>query len=228
MPELNILYEDNHLIAVNKAAGDIAQGDITGDVSLAERVKLYIKDRYSKPGDVFLGVIHRLDRPVSGAILFARTSKAAARMQKIFAERAVEKIYLAVVEGIAPNYEGRLTHYLVRNSQKNISIAHDKEVPNSQKAVLEFRTLAYEKPFSLLEIKLLTGRHHQIRSQLSKAGCPIVGDLKYGAKIKTNGRAIALHARSIGFIHPVKKEKVFVKADFPDEEWWKEWKGYGK
>ena len=222
MPTLpfDILFEDNHLVAVNKPAGELVQGDNTGDTSVFELVKQYIKEKYNKPGEVYLGLVHRLDRPVSGVLLFARTSKAAARLQKVFQQREVEKVYRAVVEGRPSQVEGNLTHYLVRNRKKNRSNAFSDERPESQKAVLEYNTLAYLKPYSLLEIQLHTGRHHQIRAQLAAIGCPIVGDLKYGSKTETDGRSICLHAMRLSLIHPVRKEPLTLESLPPKGPYW--------
>ena len=179
---MTVLYEDNHLIAVAKKAGDIVQGDKTGDVPLSDIVKAYLKDKYQKPGNVFLGVVHRLDRPVSGIVLFAKTSKALPRLNRMFAEHeAVRKTYLAIVANKPPQLEGTLTHWLTRNEKQNTARAYDREVPNSKKAVLDYRVVAQSERYFLLEIELHTGRHHQIRCQLAKMGCPIKGDLKYGA-----------------------------------------------
>lgn len=207
-----ILHEDNHLIAVNKQTGELVQGDKTGDPILPDALKDYIAVKYNKPGAVFLGVTHRLDRPTSGVVVFARTSKALPRMNKLFADHQTDKTYWAIVEGKAPKKHDRLEHYLVRNPKQNKSYAHDHEVPNSKKAVLSYTVLQVLDRYSLLEIKLETGRHHQIRSQLSKIGCVIKGDLKYGAKRSNKDASIHLHARNLSFIHPVKKELVSITA----------------
>jgi 23S rRNA pseudouridine1911/1915/1917 synthase len=212
-----ILYEDNHLIAVNKLSGELTQGDKTGDVILPDLIKGYIAKKYDKPGAVYLGVIHRLDRPTSGIVVFARTSKALTRMNKLFAERETDKTYWAMVEGKPNTKSGKLTHYLIRNPKQNKSYAHDHEVPNSKKAILTFKVLKMMDNYSLLEIKLETGRHHQIRAQLSKIGCTIKGDLKYGAKRSNKDGSIHLHARSLSFTHPVKKDQVTIIAQ-PDHE----------
>ncbi len=211
-----ILYEDNHLIAVNKLSGELTQGDKTGDVILPDLIKDYIAKKYDKPGAVYLGVIHRLDRPTSGIVVFARTSKALTRMNKLFAERETDKTYWAMVEGKPTAKSGKLIHYLVRNPKQNKSYAHDHEVPNSKKAILSFKVLKMMDNYSLLEVKLETGRHHQIRAQLSKIGCTIKGDLKYGAKRSNKNGSIHLHSRSLSFMHPVKKEQVTIIAQ-PDQ-----------
>ncbi|WP_405368596.1 RluA family pseudouridine synthase [Nonlabens sp. Asnod2-A12] len=207
-----ILFEDNHLIAINKQSGDLVQGDKTGDEILPDLIKDYIAKKYDKPGAVFLGVVHRLDRPTSGVVIFARTSKALPRMNKLFSEHKTEKTYWAIIEGKAPNKTARLEHYLVRNPKQNKSYAHDHEVPNSKKAVLSYTVIKELDRYTLLEVKLETGRHHQIRSQLSKIGCVIKGDLKYGAKRSNKDGSIHLHARFLEFIHPVKKEAVKITA----------------
>ena len=207
-----ILYEDNHLIAVNKLSGELTQGDKTGDEILPDLVKAYIAKKYNKPGAVYLGVIHRLDRPTSGVVVFARTSKALTRMNKLFVERKTEKTYWAMVEGTPEKTSDRLEHYLVRNPKQNKSYAHDHEVPHSKKAVLSYSTIAQLDRYTLLEIQLETGRHHQIRAQLSKIGCVIKGDLKYGAKRSNKDGSIHLLARALSFIHPVKKEPMLITA----------------
>jgi 23S rRNA pseudouridine1911/1915/1917 synthase len=213
-----ILFEDNHLIAVNKLAGELVQGDKTGDEPLVEKVKKYIAWRYEKPGDVFLGVIHRLDRPTSGVVIFARTSKALARMNKLFSSRETNKTYWAAVQGKPKIGEVKLTHFLVRNTKQNKSYAHDKEVANSKKAVLSYTILKKLDHYTLLEINLETGRHHQIRCQLSKMGNPIKGDLKYGAKRSNPDASIHLHARKLEFVHPVRKESVQIIAPVPEND----------
>lgn len=218
---MTVLYEDNHLIAVAKRAGDIVQGDKTGDVPLSDLVKAYLKDKYQKPGNVYLGVVHRLDRPVSGVVLFAKTSKALPRLNKMFAEhQAVKKTYLAIVANRPPQQEGTLTHWLTRNEQQNTARAYDREVPGSKKAVLDYRIVAQSERYFLLEIELKTGRHHQIRCQLAKMGCPIKGDLKYGAKRSNPDGSICLHARRIEFIHPISKKEIVVEAPVPNDNLW--------
>ncbi len=217
---LQVLYEDNHLIVINKRAGDIVQGDKTGDVPLSEIVKRYLKEKYNKPGNVFLGVVHRLDRPTSGIVLFAKTSKALPRLNKLFSEGKTKKTYWAVVKEAPKKESGVLTHWLVRNPKQNKSYAHEKEVPNSKKAVLEYRLLRQLDSYSLLEIDLKTGRHHQIRTQLVSIGCIIKGDLKYGANRSNKNGGIHLHARSLELEHPVKKEIIRFEANPPSDSVW--------
>jgi 23S rRNA pseudouridine1911/1915/1917 synthase len=217
---LQVLYEDNHVIIVNKRPGDIVQGDKTGDEPLSEVVKEYIKVKYNKPGNVYLGVVHRLDRPTSGIVLFSRTSKALPRLNKIFKEKEAKKTYWAVVKNPPPNTEDSLTHYLKRNPKQNKSYAHIKEVPESKKAILDYRILKELDNYYLLEIDLHTGRHHQIRSQLSAIGCPIKGDLKYGFDRSNKDASIHLHARRLFFTHPVSKEEIEVVADPPRDPIW--------
>jgi len=219
---MTVLYEDNHLIAVNKSSSEIVQGDKTGDEPLSETIKKYIKEKYNKPGDVYLGVTHRLDRPVSGVVLFARTSKALTRLNEMFKTQQVKKTYWAIVKNKPANPEGRLEHYLVRNEKQNKSYAHDKIVPNAKKAALKYKLIGQSDTFFLLEIELETGRHHQIRCQLAKMGCPIKGDLKYGFPRSNPNGGISLHARSVEFIHPVSKELIRITAPVPeDEKLWK-------
>ena len=215
---MEILYEDNHLIAVNKSNNDLVQGDQTGDVPLAEKVKQYLKDKYNKPGNVYLGVIHRLDRPVSGVVLFARTSKALARMNQQFKEKKVQKIYWAIVKTLPRQPESTLKHHLVRNPRKNKSFSFDAPRKDSKEAVMSYHTLASSDRYHLLEITLQTGRHHQIRSQLSKIGSPIKGDLKYGFDRSNKDGGISLHARYLSFTHPVKNTPVTITADPPDDD----------
>ena len=220
---MTVLYEDNHLIAVAKKAGDIVQGDKTGDVPLSDLVKAYLKDKYQKPGNVYLGVVHRLDRPVSGVVLFAKTSKALPRLNKMFAEhQAVKKTYLAIVANRPPQQEGTLTHWLTRNEQQNIARAYDREVPGSKKAVLDYRIVAQSERYFLLEIELKTGRHHQIRCQLAKMCCPIKGDLKYGAPRSNPDGSISLHAWRLWLEHPVSHTPITIEAPVPDDRLWKE------
>ncbi|MDD3078898.1 MAG: RNA pseudouridine synthase [Paludibacter sp.] len=215
---MTILYEDNHIIAVNKTCSEIVQGDKTGDEPLSETIKKYLKKKHNKPGDVFLGVTHRLDRPVSGVVIFARTSKALSRLNEMFKTQQVKKTYWALVKNPPKEQEGRLEHYLVRNEKQNKSIAHDKPVPDSKKAALTYKLIAHSDTYFLLEIHLETGRHHQIRCQLAKMGCPIKGDLKYGfARSNPNG-GISLHARNIEFIHPVSKELIQLTAPVPQDD----------
>lgn len=217
---MEILYEDNHIIAVNKQVSDIVQGDKTGDEPLSEKVKAYIKKKYNKPGAVYLGVTHRLDRPVSGVVLFARTSKALTRLNKMFLEKDIEKKYWAIVKEKPEKVSDTITHYVVRNQQKNKSFAYDKEVKNSKKASLSYQLIASSDNYHLLEVDLHTGRHHQIRCQLAKIGCPIKGDLKYGFARSNPDGGISLHARKISFIHPVKKEQIEIIAQTPNDSLW--------
>lgn len=212
---LQVLFEDNHIIAVNKRPGDIVQGDKTGDKPLSEVVKSYLKDKYNKPGNVFLGVVHRLDRPTSGVVIFARTSKALARLNQLFAGKTAKKTYWAVVKQRPPEISGSLEHWLKKNPKQNKSYAHEKQVPGSKQALLDYRLLKSLDRYFLLEIALHTGRHHQIRSQLSAIGCPIKGDLKYGYDRSNPDGSIHLHARSLRFVHPVKKEPVVLTAPPP-------------
>ncbi|MDR0982107.1 MAG: RluA family pseudouridine synthase [Culturomica sp.] len=222
---LEILYEDNHIIAVNKSNSDIVQADKTGDRSLEDEVKAYIKAKYNKPGDVFLGVPHRIDRPVSGVVLFARTSKALIRLNKMFQEHdeQIKKIYWAIVGNLPPEDNMTLTHYLIRDSEKNKSYAYEKEKKGSKKAVLEYKLMGRSQRYYLLEVKLCTGRHHQIRCQLAKVGMPIKGDLKYGFPRSNENGGIGLHARSISFTHPVTQKPVTIIAKPPkNDNLWKE------
>ena len=217
---LQVLHEDNHIIVINKRPGDIVQGDKTGDKPLSEVVKAYLKQKYNKPGDAYLGVVHRLDRPTSGIVLFSKTSKALPRLNKLFKEKEAQKTYWAVVKNEPPKTEDTLIHFLKRNPKQNKSYAHDKEVPESKKAILEYRILKKLDNYYLLEIDLHTGRHHQIRSQFSKIGCPIKGDLKYGAERSNKDGSIHLHARQLNFVHPVKKVSVEITAPPPDDALW--------
>jgi len=217
---LQILYEDNHIIIVNKRAGDIVQGDKTGDEPLSEVVKAYIKDKYNKPGNVYLGVVHRLDRPTTGIVMFAKTSKALPRLNKIFSEKEAKKIYWAIVKNVPPKTQDTLIHWFKKNPKNNKSTAHVKEVDNSKKAILHFTVLKALDTYYLLEIELETGRHHQIRSQLASIGCPIKGDLKYGFYRSNPDASIHLHARQLKFIHPVSKEKIDITAPLPIDSVW--------
>ena len=220
---MKILYEDNHLIAVRKRVGDIVQGDKTGDVPLSDMVKNFLKDKYQKPGTVYLGVVHRLDRPVSGVVLFAKTSKALPRLNKMFAEhKGVKKTYLAIVANKPSQPQGTLTHWLTRNEKQNTARAYDREVPGSKKAVLDYRLIAQSERYFLLEIELHTGRHHQIRCQLSKMGCPIRGDLKYGAPRSNPDGGISLHAWRLELEHPVSHQNIVIEAPLPEERLWQE------
>ena len=218
---MDVLYEDNHIIIVNKHSGEIVQGDKTGDKPLSDIVKDYIKEKYAKPGNVFLGVVHRLDRPVSGAVVFARTSKALSRLNETFRNGEVKKTYWAVVQNCPAEPEGTLTNWIVRKEAQNKSYAYDKEVPGSKKAVLQYKVIAHSDRYHLIEVTLITGRHHQIRCQLSHMGCPIKGDLKYGAKRSNPDGSISLMARSVAFSHPVSKQYIDVKAPMPDDNLWK-------
>ena len=217
---LQVLFEDNHIIVVNKRPGDIVQGDKTGDLPLSEVVKQYIALKYNKPGAVFLGVVHRLDRPTSGVVVFARTSKALSRLNKMFAARETKKTYWAMVKTSPDPLEGKLEHYLLRNPKQNKSYAHPKSVPDAKRAVLNYRTLAQSDHYTLLEIDLETGRHHQIRAQLSAIGSPIKGDIKYGAQRSNTDGSIHLHARVLELMHPVKKELIRFTAPLPDDSLW--------
>lgn len=218
---LQILHEDNHIIVVNKRVGDIVQGDKTGDKPLSDVVKEYIKDKYNKPGDVFLGVVHRLDRPTTGIVVFARTSKALTRLNDLFKNRETQKTYWAVVKNKPPKSEDSLVHFLKRNEKNNTSKAHINEVPDSKKASLDYKIIATLNNYFGLEINLHTGRHHQIRAQLSAIGCPIKGDLKYGFDRSNPDGGIHLHARKLKFIHPVTKEPIEIIAPVPDDVIWK-------
>ena len=242
---MQVIYEDNHIIIVSKRSGEIVQGDKTGDEPLAETVKAYIKEKYQKPGNVFLGVVHRLDRPVSGLVCFARTSKALSRLNKMFAEGEVHKTYWAIVKSPAvrnADHSGRnmpavsekeggstvggdddwheITHWLVRNEKQNKSYAYDHEVPRSKRAVLRYRVIGRSDRYQLLEVRLLTGRHHQIRCQLSAIGMPIRGDLKYGAPRSNPDASISLLSRKMEFVHPVSKETISVTAPLPADNLW--------
>ncbi|HAH56486.1 MAG TPA: RNA pseudouridine synthase [Flavobacterium sp.] len=217
---LQILHEDNHIIVVNKRVGDLVQGDKTGDKPLSEVVKEYIKDKYNKPGEVFLGVVHRLDRPTTGIVVFARTSKALSRMNELFSNRETQKTYWAIVKNKPQNPEDKLIHYLKRNEKNNTSKAHSKEVPDSKLASLDYKIIKELDNYFALEINLQTGRHHQIRAQLSAIGCPIKGDLKYGFDRSNPDGGIHLHARKLVFIHPVSKENIEIVAPVPYDVIW--------
>jgi 23S rRNA pseudouridine1911/1915/1917 synthase len=220
---LEILYEDNHLIAVNKTGSDLVQGDDTGDEPLSDRVKAYIKKKYNKPGEVYLGVVHRLDRPVSGVVLFARTSKALGRMNKMFQEKEVKKTYWAVVKELPEEDEATLRHFILKDSKKNKSYAFPKMRSGAKEAILSYKLISSSSSFHLLEVDLQTGRHHQIRCQLAKIGCPIRGDLKYGFSRSNPNGGITLHARKVRFNHPVTQEAIEIVAPVPsDEKLWKE------
>jgi 23S rRNA pseudouridine1911/1915/1917 synthase len=217
---LQVLHEDNHIIVINKRVGDIVQGDKTGDKPLSEVVKEYIKEKYNKPGEVFLGVIHRLDRPTTGIVIFARTSKALTRMNELFSNRETQKTYWAIVKNKPQNSEDKLVHYLKRNEKNNTSKAHIKEVPESKFASLDYKIIASLQNYYALEINLHTGRHHQIRAQLSAIGSPIKGDLKYGFDRSNPDGGIHLHARKLVFVHPVSKENIKIVAPTPNDSIW--------
>lgn len=217
-----VLYEDNHLIAVKKLSGEIVQSDQTGDITLADNVKAYIKKKYKKPGEVFLGIIHRLDRPVGGVIVFARTSKALSRMNELFREKKIKKEYWAIVEEKPPLEKDRLINWVKKNQEKNRSRAYDTEVNESKKAILCYQLVGRSRNYFYLRINPLTGRHHQIRVQLSYIGCRIKGDVKYGAKRTNKDGGIHLFAKSISFIHPIKKEPLIISANPPIDPLWNE------
>jgi 23S rRNA pseudouridine1911/1915/1917 synthase len=218
---MEVLYEDNHLIVLNKRCGEIVQSDPTGDVPLEQTVKDYLKKKYHKPGEAFLGVVHRVDRPVSGVVVFARTTKALARINQMFQDKTIRKTYWAVVKELPPKESDTLVHYIERNTQKNRSYAYTKERSNAKRAVLHYRHLASSDRYHLLEIGLETGRHHQIRCQLAAIGCPIHGDLKYGYPRSNPDGGIHLHALQIRFKHPVKDEEICLTAPLPENELWK-------
>lgn len=219
---MEVLYEDNHIIIVNKTCREIVQGDKTGDTTLGEQIAAYIKEKYAKPGNVFVGVAHRLDRPTSGVVVFAKTSKALSRLCDIFAKHDVKKLYWAVVKNAPKEEEGRLVNYLKRNEKQNKSFVVGKGVKDAKEAILSYRTIAKSDNYTLLEVDLSTGRHHQIRCQLANIGSPIKGDLKYGFPRSNPDGGISLHARSIEFIHPVSKKEIKVVAPVPDDNLWKE------
>jgi len=219
MPEtLNILYEDNHIVAVNKTHHDLVQKDATGDRSLDTTIKQYLKEKYNKPGEVFLGVVHRLDRPVTGVVLFARTSKALTRLAKMFRDGEMKKTYWAIVKNAPPKEAERLVHYMVRNTKQNKSYCNESAKPVSKEAALNYRVIGKSDNYFLLEVNLETGRHHQIRAQLAHIGCPIKGDLKYGFPRSNADGGISLHAREIRFVHPVTKKEVVITAEVPKED----------
>lgn len=219
---MKVVYEDNHLIIVYKESGEIVQGDKTGDTPLSETVKAYIKDKYHKPGAVFLGVVHRLDRPVSGLVIFARTSKALARLNDMFRRVDIHKTYWAITQNAPPVEQDTLTSWLQRNERQNKSYVYDKEVPNSKKAVLNYQLRSRSDRYCLIEVELLTGRHHQIRAQLSHIGCPIKGDLKYGAKRSNPDGSISLLSCKVEFVHPVSKKYIIINSPIPDDKLWRE------
>lgn len=219
---MKVVYEDNHLIIVYKESGEIVQGDKTGDVPLSETVKQYIKEKYQKPGNVFLGVVHRLDRPVPGLVVFARTGKALSRLNEMFRMNDVHKTYWAITKDMPPEPQGRLEHWLVRNEKQNKSYAYDHEVPGSKRAVLDYRVIAHSDHYHLIAVNLITGRHHQIRCQLAAMGCPIRGDLKYGAKRSNPDGSISLLSHEMHFVHPVSKQEISIISPLPDEPLWRD------
>ena len=218
---MNVLYEDNHIIIVNKASGEIVQGDKTGDTPLVETVRAYIKEKYNKPGNVFCGLTHRLDRPVSGVVIFAKTSKALERINNMLKNHEIKKTYWAIVKNTPKQAEGTLVNYLVRNEKQNKSYAYNTEKPNSKRAELNYKVIGKSDNYTLLEVNLITGRHHQIRCQLAAMGCPIKGDLKYGFARSNPDGSISLHARSVEFTHPISKELIHVEAPTPVDNLWK-------
>ena len=226
---MEVIYEDNHIIIVSKESGEIVQGDKTGDTPLSENVKQYIKETHAKPGNVFLGVVHRLDRPVSGLVVFAKTSKALTRLNNMFRDGDVHKTYWAIVErrekttgGYVPDGEWhQQDNWLVRNEKQNKSYAYDREKPNAKLAKLRYRVIGASERYTLLEVQLMTGRHHQIRCQLAAMGCPIKGDLKYGAKRSNPDGSISLLARRVEFVHPVSKENIIAEAPLPNDNLWR-------
>lgn len=218
---MTVVYEDNHIIVVNKDASEIVQGDKTGDVPLSDKVKSYLKEKYQKPGNVFVGVVHRLDRPVSGLVVFAKTSKALTRLNDMFRNNEVHKVYWAIVKNAPQEPEGELVHWLVRNEKQNKSYAYERERKDAKRAVLRYRLIARSENYHLLEVNLLTGRHHQIRCQLAKMGCPIKGDLKYGFPRSNPDGSISLHARRVSFVHPVSRLPIELEAPLPEDKLWK-------
>ncbi len=217
---MEVVYEDNHLVIVSKNCSEIVQGDKTGDKPLSETVKEYLKEKYHKPGNVFLGVVHRLDRPVSGLVIFARTSKALSRLSEMFRNGEVHKTYWAIVKQKPAKEEGELVNWMTRNERQNKSYAYDREVPHSKKAILDYKVIGQSDRYTLLEIDLKTGRHHQIRCQLAKMGCPIKGDLKYGFPRSNPDGGISLLSRKVWFIHPVSKKRIEVEAPLPEDKLW--------
>lgn len=218
---MNVIYEDNHIIIVNKSSGEIVQGDKTGDTPLVETVRAYIKEKYNKPGNVFCGLTHRLDRPVSGVVIFAKTSKALERINNMLKNHEIKKTYWAIVKNPPKNNEGTLVNYLVRNEKQNKSYAYNTEKTNSKRAELNYKVIGKSDNYTLLEVNLITGRHHQIRCQLAAMGCPIKGDLRYGFDRSNRDGSISLHARSVEFTHPVSKELIHVEAPTPEDTLWK-------
>lgn len=220
--QMKVVYEDNHLIIVFKESGEIVQGDKTGDVPLSETVKAYIKDKYHKPGNVFLGVVHRLDRPVAGLVVFARTSKALSRLNEMFRKGEIHKTYWAITKQCPAEAQATLMNWLTRNERQNKSYVYDREVPGSKKSILEYRVIGHSDRYHLLEIRLMTGRHHQIRSQLAHIGCPIKGDLKYGAERSNPDGSISLLSHHVEFVHPVSKETISLDSPLPADRLWQE------
>ena len=218
---MDVIYEDNHIIVVNKTSSEIVQGDKTGDIPLSESLKLWLKEKYGKPGNVFIGVAPRLDRPVSGIVVFAKTSKALTRLNNMFRDGEVKKTYWAIVKSCPKEKEATLTHYLIRNEKQNKSIAYESMKPKSKEATLSYKVIAQSNNYYLLEVDLKTGRHHQIRCQLAKIGSPIKGDLKYGFNRSNPDGGISLHARCISFIHPVSKKIINITAPVPENNLWK-------
>lgn len=219
---MRVVYEDNHVIIVHKESGEIVQGDKTGDKPLSETVKDYIRDKYHKPGNVFLGVVHRLDRPVAGLVVFARTSKALSRLNDMFRNGEVHKTYWAITRNKPAEDEGTLVNWIVRNEKQNKSYVYDKEVPGAKRAELKYRVMAHTENYHLLEVHLLTGRHHQIRCQLAHMGCAIKGDLKYGAPRSNPDGSISLLSREVAFIHPVSKKEIKAESLIPDDRLWRD------
>ena len=219
---MRVVYEDNHIIVVYKESGEIVQGDKTGDTPLSDIVKDYIKEKYQKPGNVFLGVVHRLDRPVSGLVVFARTSKALSRLNDMFRTGDVHKTYWAITKEQPVELEGRLEHWLVRNEKQNKSYAYTREKPGAKKAILEYKVIGRTDNYNLLEVRLLTGRHHQIRCQLAAKGCPIKGDLKYGARRSNPDGSSSLLSRRVQFVHPVSKQLIDIVSPVPDDNLWQD------
>ena len=219
---MRVVYEDNHVIIVHKESGEIVQGDKTGDKPLSETVKDYIRDKYHKPGNVFLGVVHRLDRPVAGLVVFARTSKALSRLNDMFRNGEVHKTYWTITKNKPAEDEGTLVNWIVRNEKQNKSYVYDKEVPGAKRAELKYRVIAHTENYHLLEVHLLTGRHHQIRCQLAHMGCAIKGDLKYGAPRNNPDGSISLLSREVAFIHPVSKKEIKAESLIPDDRLWRD------
>ncbi len=217
---MEILFEDNHLLIVNKTPSEIVQGDRTGDEPITDKAKKYLKAKYNKPGNVFLGLVHRLDRPTSGVLVLGRTGKATKRLSRLFQEKDIKKTYWAITKSKPGTLKGSLQHYLQRNRKKNKSFAYDKKIKNSQKALLDYEIIQQKNNYFLWEINLQTGRHHQIRSQLSHINCPVVGDLKYGFPTANKDLSIHLHARQISFIHPVRKKPITINAPLPNDAVW--------